>query len=136
MNKLNPPRLPDPKEPNYAQNFRLRVNDILSTLIKNNNELVDGRISLATAPTLFPYTLVQSDQVVFVDQSASSQSVILMKAGEQQKKRVVIKATGLTANQIEISALSGNVEGKASFTISGTFAVAEFMSDGTNWWRL
>ena len=136
MNKLSPPRLPDTKDLNYAQTLRLRLNDILHRLILNNNALADGRLFQDTTPTTFPYTLNQNDQVVFINQSASSRSVLLMRAGEDQNKRAVIKSIGLSANQIEISALSGNVDGRASYTISGTFAVAEFMSDGANWWRL
>ncbi|HEU4344743.1 MAG TPA: hypothetical protein VFU31_24575 [Candidatus Binatia bacterium] len=136
MNKLNPPRLPSTREASYADTLRLRLNDILTKLILNNNQVVDGRMFQDSKPASFPYTLNQNDQVVFVDQSASSQSVVLMDAREHRYKRPIVKAIGLSANQIEISALSGNVEGRASFTISGTFAVAQFQSDGTNWWRL
>lgn len=136
MNKLDDPKLPDMGLPSYREQLRYRLHDILRRLILNNNQLVDGRMFQDRTPASFPYTLNQNDQVIFINQSVSSQSVILMRADEHRYKRPIIKSIGLAANQIEISAVSGNVEGRASFTISGTFAVAQFQSDGTNWWRL
>lgn len=136
MNKLDQPKLPEVIGQNYAQQLRYRLNDILRKLISNMNQVVDGRMFQDATPTSFPYTLNQNDQVIFVDQSASARAVVLMRADEHRYKRPIIKAVGLSGNVIEISALSGNVEGQASFTISGTFAVAQFQSDGTNWWKL
>ena len=91
------------------------------------------------------YFRTEDGQTVFTDgqgnkywlqasASASANSIVCPSAAASVSYRYTVKRKDSTVNQLKVRALSGNVEGTATFAINTARHAYTFFSDGSNYY--
>lgn len=103
-----------------------------------NNGVVSfygGQVVHLTNPAAYPYTVLETDYVVFVN-TTSARSVILDTSAVNAQMVTIKDRTGSAAtNNITITATVGTIDGAASYIINSDFGSVTVVNDAvsTNW---
>ena len=83
------------------------------------------------------YTAKPDDGIILVDTSGGGVTVTLPLASGLKTKIFQIKETANPGSNVTVARSgSDTIDGATSYTVSGTYAYARFVSDGSNWWSV
>jgi hypothetical protein len=78
------------------------------------------------------YSLIETDHTVLFDTTSATLTATLPAASSHTGRMFVIKKTA-SANTLNITATSGNIDGQSSIPITDQYDATTVQSDGTNW---
>ena len=76
----------------------------------------------------------QGNRIVFADTSGGAVTITLPSAGPSTGLCFKVKRTTGGLNALNVTALSGNIDGTATVGIATQYTCLQIVSDGTNWW--
>lgn len=125
MNKVNlisrvPPQY-------YSPAFTAMMRDIEQSI----NRAADAYL-FRVVSTAVDYTAHVGDSLILV--TADGKTVTLPSATQCKEKRFTVKNAGGAVTATTVQALSGNIDGAASYTTTNAYESIDVVSDGTNYW--
>lgn len=111
----------------------MTVNNVVTLL----NPLLNSTLNVVTSTA--NYLATAANDVILMDVTAGGLSVTLPAASANTGVLIQIKKVDTGTNDITIQTISGNIDGSATATLSGSGGAmpgAAFISDGSNWFIL
>lgn len=123
----------DPRLPMGADVGRLvqRLYEVLRLAATAINRHEDGYVASVVSVTS-NYVVQGSVGVLLVDATAGAVIVALQAPGEAKGKRLSVRKTDATANNVFVGAPTGLINGAATLVLTAAAPSCTFVSDGTN----
>ena len=123
----------DPRLPNGGdlQQLKTRLYDVLRMLATAVNRHEGGYVA-GVVSTTASYTVQADDGVIFVDATAGARTVTLQQPAESQGKRVSVRKTDASANDVTVQGPSGLIDGAATLVLTAAAPKCTLASNGTN----
>lgn len=98
-----------------------------------NKAYVDQKVYVVITDVDSPYSVLEVDNIIFVDPSASGINIVL-PSNHSGGKEYTVKNTTSSENEILIySADSDLIDGKSTYVMDTRYQSTTFISDGNNW---
>lgn len=113
-----------------------------SITVDNFATVIDGLIvgtTLNVVTSTINYLATTANDVVLMDVTAATRTATLPAASSATGKVIQIKKIDGGTNDVTIATVSGNIDGSATATLSGSGGAkpgASLISDGSNWYIL
>lgn len=96
------------------------------------NRLADGYLSSVVSVSS-NYTCAINDGIVMVTTGGTGKTITLPDASKAKEKVITVMKCDAAAATITVQAVSGNINGSASTTVTGSYGVKQFASDGSDY---
>lgn len=134
MSKLQNAGLPVSTAPptSYEKILNTKLNEILRAIKESFNKHDDGFL-FPSYTTATDYEPTLNDCLILADATSGAVSITFKDPGEWKDKRYIIKKIDASANTVTGV---GTIDGVSNWKTSTQYASQEFMSDGTNIWKV
>lgn len=105
---------------------------LLRSFGQSINRYADGYLSSVVAVSA-NYTCTINDGIVMVTTGGTGKTITLPAANQAKEKVIIVVKCDTSAATITVQAASGNINGAASTTVTGSYGVKQFASDGSNY---
>lgn len=105
---------------------------VLRSFAQAINRYADGYLSSVVSVSA-NYTCAINDGIVMVTTGGTGKTITLPAASQTKEKVIIVVKCDTAAATVTVNTASGNINGAASTTITGSYGVKQFASDGSNY---